>query len=339
MAASARRAELAATRRHRMSEKAKQQHERELARFERRKAKLAAAEQATEDAQRFDQYLQAIVELHKDCIDEWDWHDINSSPQPPAPVLTKNHENAARSQLDRYRPGLFARAFGRSETRVSELTQAVEVARTTDERDNAAILKRYQELVTTWDIERRIAKLVLASDPGGYQEALNYVDAFGDFNDFGAGARVYRAQADLLVVHYAVGDRELIPAEEIKANRSRTVSSKMPMDRYWSVFQDHVCSAALRIARDVCNVLPIKRVIVNVSRSSTNLITGYRVSETILAVRFWRSVLNQIDLQSGTPTDIVRNFQHRMSFQNAIGFEPVEAFTSEDPSTQPSARD
>lgn len=339
MAASARRAELAATRRHRLSEKAKQQHERELARFERRKAKLAAAEKATEDGQRFDQYLQTIVELHKDCIDEWDWHDINSSPQPPSPVLTKSHENAARSKLERYRPGLFARAFGRSETRISELTQAIEVARTTDERENAGLLKRYQELVTTWDIERRIAKLVLARDPGGYQEALNYVDAFGDFNDFGAGARVYRAQAELLVVHYSVADRELIPSEEIKANRARTMSAKMPLDRYWSLFQDHVCSAVLRIARDVFNVLPIQRVIVNASRSSTNMITGYRVSETILAVRFWRSVLNQIDLQAASPSDIVKNFQHRMSFQNAIGFQPVEPFTADDQLPQTAARD
>lgn len=340
MEASARRAELAATRRHRLSEKAKRHHEREIARFERRKAKLHAAEQAADDVQRFDQYLRAIVELHKDCIDEWDWQDIYDSPQPPAPTVTKDKEKAARSALDKYKPGLLARTFGSPAQRVAELTQAVETAISVDARENAEILKRYQELVTTWDIERRIAKLILAKDPVAYQEALDYVHALDEFGDYGSRASVARAEPDLVVISYTVADRETIPAEEITLNGSGTLSSKtMPAERYWVLFHDHVCSAALRIARDVFNILPVKRVIVNVSRTSLNSITGYRVSEPILAVRFWRSILNQVNLQAIVPSEIMTKFQHRMKFQKAVGFEPVEPITTDDLAPTPVPRD
>lgn len=340
MAAGTRRAELAVQRRHRNSEKAKQQHEREIARFARRKARLQAAEQAADDVQRFELYLRAIVELHKDCIEEWDWQDIIYSPQPPAPILTTDKENAARAKLDTFKPGLLTRAFGNATRKVAELTQAVETARSADAREHGEILKRYQELVTTWDIERRIAKLVIAKDPSGFQEALAYVDALGDVNDFGSRASVTRVQPDQMVLRYAIVDRETIPSEEPKlSSPGRILSTTMSADRYWAVFHDHVCSAALRIARDVFNILPVQHVIVNVSRNYENSMSGHRVSENILAVRFWRRVLNQIDLQAIVPADIVKKFQHRMKFQKAVGFEQVEPFAADDQPPSPLPND
>ncbi len=328
MEAGARRAELATRRRSRTSEIAKRQYEREKARFERRKAKLHAAERAADDVQRFEQYLRAIVELHKDCIDEWDWQDIASSQQPPPPALATETERAAQQQLDGYKPGLFARIFGRGPKQVSELTQAVESARLADARENTELLNRYREVVTTWDIERRIAKLVLAKDPAGYREALDYVDVLGEFGDFGSKASVASADPNIVVIDYALTNDETVPTEELELSiTGKLLTKAMPAARHSEILQKHVCSAALRIARDVFNVIPVERMIVNVARTHSNSPAGHQVTDTIFSAMFFRRILNQFNLQAVDPVDTIRNFMHRMSFQKAGGFEPIAPLT------------
>lgn len=328
MEAGTRRAELAVRRRNRTTENARRHYDRESSRFERQKARLEAAEQAANDAQRFKQYLKSIVEFHKDWIHEWDWHEISHSSQPPPPDLTNAAENSARLQLAEYKPGLLTQIFGNTAKRISELTQAIETAQAADARENAEMLNRYKEVVTTWDIERRLAKLVLAKDPDGYREVLKYVDALGEFGDFGSFASVTSAESDFIVIRYEIADRETIPTEELELSPSgKLLSQTMSGERYWAIYLEHACSAALRIARDVFNVTPVKRVIVNVARTNMNSITGYRVRETILAVRFLRNILNQLDLQAIHPHDAIYVFQPRMKFHRAVGFEPVEPLT------------
>lgn len=326
--AGVRRAELAVARRSGTSESARRHYDREVARLERRKAKLLVAERATDDVQRYEQYVRLLIELHKDCLDEWDWQDILRSQQPPPPALTKALENAARHELDAYRPGLLARIFGSPAKRVSALTQAVEIACSSDGRKNAELLDRYKAVVTTWDIERRIASRVLARDPGGYQEALSYVDVLSEFGDLDSRAWVTRAHANLVVVNYEISDRETIPSEGVELNALGKVLSKpLPVERYWTLYQNHACSAALRIARDVFNVIPVGRVIVNVSGSKLAPATGQPSSKTILAVCLVRSLVNQLGMVTVNPIEVVTNSQHRMNFDKAVGFEPIDPLT------------
>jgi hypothetical protein len=104
----------------------------------------------------------------------------------------------------------------------------------------------------------------------------------------------------------------------------------MAAGKYWALYQDHVASCAIRIAREAYAVLPIERVIVNVRVLRLDSRTGHMEQPTILAVHFMRETLTHLNFQALDPSDALTNFPRRMKFKKTAGFDPVEAMTSDE---------
>jgi len=92
---------------------------------------------------------------------------------------------------------------------------------------------------------------------------------------------------------------------------------------YYELYQDHICSAVLRVAREIFAHLPVDRVRINALSKIVNSQTGHLENSIILSVIIPRETLKLLNLRSIDPSDSMQNFVHAMNFRKTQGFRVV----------------
>src|SRR4051794_7718041 len=94
--ASSRRAERESYRRQRALERQNQQYER-----------MHELERIRYEVELYENRLDLLTSVHKECGSAWDWVAIQAAPRPAIPVRRDDHERSASLALARYSPGLW----------------------------------------------------------------------------------------------------------------------------------------------------------------------------------------------------------------------------------------
>jgi hypothetical protein len=302
-----------------------------LNRYEKARAKEAQRFWAQSEAQQFDGYLDGIVSMHKACGSKVNWEELASAPQPSEPAATRNRESSARERLTLYKPGFFDKLFRNDKKRIATLEAAVQQAIAEDAAEIEAKQKQYQLDVGLWSLRRKIANGVLARTPTAYREALDNSDRFDDLVERGIRVTILAIEQDGIAFGCEAIDDDAVPTEEVKLSAAGKVSVKdMPPARHWTLLQDYLASAALRIGREAFSVLPVSRVVVNAGRVQVNTVTGHDELVTLIAVHFAKGTMEPLNFAALDPSDSLKNFPHRMKFKKSAGFEVVEPMTLEE---------
>lgn len=98
----------------------------------------------------------------------------------------------------------------------------------------------------------------------------------------------------------------------------------MPKTRFNELYQDHICSASIRVAREVFAYLPINYARINAVAKIVNTKTGHLEEQPILSVIFPPETINNLNLRTIDPSDSMHNFVHNMNFNKTKGFSVVE---------------
>lgn len=304
---------------------------RESARLDKINAKLAEQDAARAEVAEFESYLDVLVSLHKDCSENWDWQGIARAPQPSKPSPSSSRQDQARTVLESYRPGFFDKLLKRDKKRIAEYEKRIVEAEEQDREAHEESLSAYRKDLLNWDLRRKMAAGVLKGEPEAYKRALQMASPFEEVIEFKTRVAVDHVESDVIALTCFLEDEELVPNEELSLTKAGKVSSKnMPAGRYWALHQDYVCSCALRVARETLAVLPVTRVIVNVSARRIDSSTGHRGNTTILAVHFTRGALQGLNMASIDPSDSLKNFNFRMKFKKTTGFDPVDPITPDE---------
>ena len=294
-------------------------------------AKFAEQQQAAHEVAMYENYIELLMSVHKDCGDRWDWHALATAWPPAPPGMRNTQEITARQLAAAYKPGFLDRMLGRDKQRAEALQQAIEHAKAEDLHVYSNEVRQHQHAHYLWSVQRMLAERILAQDPSAYVTALDQASPFEELAAFKTRIRVTDARPDVVVLGCDVMGEEIVPSEELKLTASGKLSTKnMPAGRYWALYQDHVCACAIRVAREIFAVLPIQRAIVNVNSVHLDTSTGHHQPVTFLAVHFARTVLEQFNFAAIDPSDALRNFPNRMKFKKTAGFEPVEPITTEE---------
>lgn len=299
----------------------RQRRERELVR---QVEKLHAAS----EAEQFERYLEVLVSVHKDCTSDLDWNAIANVAPPQPPVPDQKYEAAAAVLVAAYKPGLFARLFGRARKELAALEHGVVQGRAADQAAYLAATETHAQAHAEWAARRGLAQRVLSRDITAYSLALDVVGALDELEPFQTEVTLGNAEPDGVSFTCRILDDEIVPHEEVKLTSGGKLSTKaMASGRYWTLYQDYLCSTALRVAREAFAVLPVSRTIVNIGPVSVNSQTGHREPVAFLAVHFARDALQRLNLMRVDPSDSMKNFPHRMKFKKTVGFEPVTPMT------------
>jgi hypothetical protein len=259
-------------------------------------------------------HLEVIVTLHHDAADPSNWAQVMAAAPPQQ---AKERESQARHALESYRPSILERLFGGAKKRRAELEAAIPKARAEDEA-------AWSETLEQWNQYQHTARGIVQGDLQAYAAAIENLGPFEEIEGIGGKVetRVVEqtvAEASVLVPH------DIVPTVEQKLLASGRLSTKdMPKAKYWGLYQEHVCSAAIRVARELFHLLLMTRVYVDVGTVRLNTATGHMTNDTFLSVEFDRERLLGLNFQRIDPSNAVQSFRHKMDFKKSTGFAPIE---------------
>ena len=315
----------------RRAEREARRRQRELERQRKQIEKMQELERAAYEVQDYENHVDLLLSVHRESSDAWDWEAIQSSEPPVKPTTSHTREETARATLDAFRPGLFDKALGRTESRREALAEAVEQAREEDEREYQEALWAYERDYADWKATCDLARGILAGDPKAYIEAIKQTDPFSDISQLGSSMDFHAEESTLVEATLHVNSEQVVPSEVKTLLKSGRLSvKKMPKTKFYEIHQDYVCGCVLRVARELFALLPIEMVTVNAVATLLNTRTGYLEEQPILSVAIPRRTLETLNFEMLDPSDSMGNFVHRMAFQKTKGFRAVERLKPSD---------
>lgn len=306
-------------------EREARRRQRELEQKRKDIAKMQELERAQFEVSEFNNYIDVIRSVHKDCGEKWDWFEIKSSAPPSEPQIRRVNELKAQKVLEDYVPSFFDRLFRKIEKKKSALSKEIEKAKKADLAENTKASEVYSEDCQKWKKMTEIANRMSSGDAEAYIEAVKEAMPFEEIEQIGSDIKIFVNNSRTIECNVNVQDEKIIPKEEKSLLKSGKLSVKrIPTSRYYEIYQDYVCGSVLRIARELFALLPIEMVFINAHSKLLNPITGHIEDMVIISVAIPRKTLESLNYDTIDPSDSMKNFVCRMNFKRNQGFSPIE---------------
>lgn len=273
--------------------------------------------------QEYNDYIELISSTHKDASETLNWQEIMNEPEPVRPEVKLEHLAAAKKKLESYKPSFFDKLFGSSKAKIKKLEALVAAAPHEDKKVYEKEWNQYNADYTAWQENVVLAKGVLASDVETFKKVIEVLKPFEDIKELGSGLNIIFEKKYVVVTLLANGIT-VIPDFTLTQTAAGKVSKKkMPVQKYYELYQDYICSCALRIAREIFSFLPLEFVFVHVTSELLNSSTGHLEQQTILSIAFPKLTLDKLNFETIDPSDSMSNFKHNMKFSKTAGFSIV----------------
>lgn len=149
---------------------------------------------------------------------------------------------------------------------------------------------------------------ILNGDINTYYEVINDVNPLDDLITYGSEFECGTDDPRMIAIHFHVNSDKVLGE-----------AKKLPKMEYNDLLQDYVCACAIRIARDMFALLPIRHIVVDAR--------DWR--KEILSVDFTRQKFECLDFENMDASDMIEKFDHRMAFSLQSGFSnitPIDSF-------------
>jgi len=313
----------------RAAERDAKRRQRELVGRQKEMAKLQEMERAILEVELYENRIEVFQTVHQDCSPELSWQQLLSIHEPAKPGRDETQERSAKAIATAHKPSVLDKMLRRTERKKDELNRRIELARKQDDEKFAEATRAYEAEHNDWREMREIGGRILEGNTEAFIKALTKVDPFSEISAIGSSVNFRVNNPSLVEVELEVHGEEVIPKEKKYLLKSGKLSFKdMPKSEYHGLYQDYVCSATLRIARELFALLPVKAVIVTAMAKLLNSKTGHMESQPILSVAIPRQTLETLQFESIDPSDSMSNFVHNMKFKKTQGFEAVEKIHS-----------
>jgi hypothetical protein len=305
--------------------------QREIERQRKELAHMQELERAKFEVSEYENYLEIIRSIHKDCGEAWDWQKVKSSAPPEEPQYQRNNEIKAQEAFNNYVPSFFDRLFHKIEKKKSFLLKDIDKAKASDGAQHKKDHDEYLNALKEWKTLIEIAGKICSGDFEAYVEAIKEANPFEEIKAIGSSVEFSVSNNDLIECNLHVHDEKVILKEEKTLLKSGRLSVKpTPTSRFYDLYQDYVCGCVLRIARELFALLPVNMLLVHAQAKVLNTKTGCLEDASILSVAIPRETLEGLNFNAIDPLDSMKNFVHRMSFKKGKGFGPVDALKHSD---------
>lgn len=303
----------------RRQHRAAQVRQRELAKQIKEQAKLSTQQQARLEVDAFENALEVLLSVHKGGSPALDWRQVLNEPPPLPPVQQRVKERLARWEASK---------------RGCKSPDGAEDAQGVDEELFEAECDRFRIRMDEWHRLRGIARGVLGGDGKAYIEALLEMNPFEEIGVLGSALHFTVHSRSVLEANLKVSGKQTIPREIKSLTASGKLSVKsIPRVRFQEIYQDYVCSCALRVAREVFALLPVDLLLLTASAELVDPGTGKSEDQPVLSVVFGRDQLEAVDFERIDPSEAVERFQHRGDFKASRkleAFAPIIPLTPAD---------
>lgn len=307
------------------AERDSRRRQNELQRQHKQLAKMLERERAAYEVALYNNHVELVRSIHKECGSEWNWHRIKASARPNQPTKLRNSERAAEDALKNFRPNIIHKLLGRVERKRQSLAEGVNSAVERDEEKYQEALRRYRQQYSEWQESQELADRVLSGDLQAYLEVINEVSPLREINELGSKLAFSLRDRRLIEVTLRVNGEEVIPSEvKTQLQSGKLSTKKMPQGQFYELYQDYVCGCVLRVARELFALLPFEVVVVTATGNILDSQTGHMLEQPILSVAIQRKTLETLSLNLVDPSDSLKNFVHEMDFKKTKGFKPIK---------------
>lgn len=273
--------------------------QRELERAVKEAARLSELERAALEVDVFENKLTVLQSLHKDQSEQVDWV-ATASVLPPVPPRRRGYEEAkARLKL----------LAGTSDP---EAAAIVEGAQSADDSAHAKQIEAHALELADWQRKNTLAHRILHQDTKAYVDAMEMFNPFTELDTLGASLEYVVHSARLVEVVLRTNGQRAIPAEMKSLTSTGRVSTKaMPKARFVEIYQDHVCSCVLRVAREFLAILPVHTLLITAEVDALDSASGRTASRAFLSVQITRTTMESLNFDLLDPSDTILAMPHR----------------------------
>jgi hypothetical protein len=290
------------------------QRKSQLEKLQREQQKLQEHEYAKLQVEVYENRIEQIRSIHHECDEIIDWQEVFDREEPFNQNKIGPNEHKASLHLQNYQPGLLDKIFKRVEKKRQALIDQVYVSKQKDQAD-----------WSEWHDMHLMAKRVLEKDIDAYFIVIDEFRPLDDLVEFGSSFEFGTDDGNEIHVSFEIDPTKIIPEKALSLTKTGKLSEKeMSKTAYYDLLQDYVCSCALRIARDMFALLPVRDVYVHVFENRLNSSTGHEEKLVILSVKYDLPTVNRLNFDQLDPSDALTNFQYAMSFKKTKGFEVVQ---------------
>lgn len=315
----------------RSMEREARRYQRELEKRQKESARMEEWERAKYEVEVYENRLDVLKSIHKDCSSAWNWKEVKSSNPPDKPIYQQKNELQAKNVLDNYTPSFFTKILGNVEKKKAALLENIEDAKKIDNEDYEKACEEYREKYNEWKALKEIAEGIINGSGEAYLKAIKEVNPFEEIQELGSSVGINVINNNMIMANLSVHSENFVPSEVKSLLKSGKLSAKpMPVTKFYELYQDYVCSSSLRVARELFALLPIEMVIVNAIGNLLDTKTGRMADTPILSVGIPRETLQNLNLNAIDPSDSMKNFVYRMNFKKSAGFNPIDVLNSSD---------
>jgi len=309
----------------RRNEREALRRQRELEKEQQQYHKMQELEQAQYEVQVYENKIEVMTTLHKQCSNQIDWDSIVNLDKPIEPKREETNERKAKSAFENYTPSSFDKLFSKADKKIEKLKNAIAEGARVDEGEYQRLKQNYEADYENWKKSTKLASRIVFGDIEACIEAINEINPFSEISQLGSSIKFEIDDQKLITTEIKVNSESVIPKEYKYLLKSGKLSERpLPKTKFYALYQDYVCSAILRVARELFALLPIEMVIANAVGDLLNSSTGYFVEKPILSVAIQRETLARLNFDLLDPSDSLVNFVHRMKFQTTKGFLPIK---------------
>ncbi|MDR3598539.1 DUF4236 domain-containing protein [Clostridium sp.] len=289
---------------------------RELRRLQREQDKLAELERNKLEVELYENKIDMIKSIHKECNQKIDWIKMERLEPPYNFEIGEKGMNElnAINNLETYKPSFIDKIFRRIDKKIEGLKFGIEMAKKEDE-------KEYR----SWKDMVELARKINSGDVQAYLDVIDEFKSLDDLLEFGSGFEFFIEEPTSLEIDFDVNTDVAVPKESKSLTMNGKVSTKqMTKTAYYDIQKDYVCSCALRIARDMFAILPVNYVTLNALEEKLDTSIGKLAKDVILSVKIDRETLESLNMDLINPSDSMQNFNCNISFKKISGLGKVE---------------
>lgn len=289
--------------------------QKEFARQMTERAKLDQRGQAQLEVAESENGFEVLLSLHKDCAPVVDWTG-QASALRPADLLI---------------PAVEARREWRFR-RISDLTgtETAEPSLWIEKPDHPECVA-FTETLRVWQKNKLLAERVLIGEEHAFIEALGEFSFLDEIAQLGTSIELTVHSNRQLEIDVRCNDAGVIPSTAKALTASGKVSEKqIPRARFQEIYQDHVCSSLLRVAREAFAVLPINTLLINGHATIHDSAIGTDAVQPIYSVLIPQGGLSTFNFDGLDPSDAIESFPHRGDFKGsrkAGAFQAIKPFS------------
>lgn len=265
--------------------------------------------------QEYENYLDIIRGVHKECEAIIDWSSIYEMPAPHEYGTKGAKQREAEDKYNNFKPSFVDKMLGNGgEKKKQKLFDAISIAQKEDE-----------EAYLNWQSMHEFADNIINGNIDAYFVAVDEASPFEDLLDYGSDFEIGTDDKNCMTVEFHVKSNVVVPSVSLSLTSTGKLSKKnLSKTQYYDYTQDYVCSCAIRLAREFFAILPVTNVIVHAVDNIINTTTGNPEDCTVLSVKFERDKFDGINFDRIDASDFVECFEHNMKFMKTTGFKQVK---------------